>query len=310
MNCLPRNRSALAAWATIVVLLAATGPAPGQVVVRERKNLAYRDLENGELLPLANLLDLYWPEGMPGFPVVVLVHGGAWVSGDKVLDFIPCVARCLARQGIGVVAPNYRLSPWFKHPASVQDVAAAVVWTHEHIGEYGGCAERIFLLGHSAGGHLVSLLATDDSYLAQVGLDRRHIRGVVSVSGVYELSDVTLRTFFQNAKTIMDISLTANPFKLVFGSDPEELRRASPLAHVRENLPPFLLLYAEQDLPTLGEMAIRFDAALREQGCNVRLRKVGGRNHATVLWKARDSEDPVARAVVEFVRNHARPVKE
>jgi acetyl esterase/lipase len=304
-----------AAWATLAALLAGACPAPAAdppapVAVQERKNIAYRDLEKGELFPLGNLLDLYLPEDVPDFPVVVLVHGGAWVSGDKVLDFIPDVARCLARQGIGVVAPNYRLSPWFKYPANVEDVAAAVAWTHRHIGEHGGCAERIILFGHSAGGHLASLLTTDDHYLARVGLGRQHIRGVVSISGVYELSDVSVRTLLLNPTTILDFTFTANPFTLVFGNDPEELRGASPLAHVREDLPPFLLLYAEHDLPTLGEMAVRFDAALRAKGCDVQLEKVGGRSHATVLWKARKADDPVARAVVEFVRKNARPRQE
>jgi acetyl esterase/lipase len=129
------------------------------------------------VIPLGRLVDLYIPEDVKAFPTIVLEHGGAWVAGSKILDRIPDVARCLARQGIGVVAANYRLAPWVHHPTQVQDAAAAVAWTHKHIAAYGGSPEQIFLLGHSAGGHLVSLLATDDQYLRKAGLGRDHVKG-------------------------------------------------------------------------------------------------------------------------------------
>src|SRR5262249_14434511 len=208
----------------------ATRPAPpGKTFeVKERRNVTYRGLEDGELLALGNLLDLYLPADAKDFPVVVLVHGGAWVWGDKALDCIPEVARCLARQGIGVVAPNYRLSPWFRHPAHIHDVVKAVAWTKEHIPEYGGRADQIFLLGHSAGGHLVSLLATDESYLKQEGLSGEDVKGVVAISGVYQVSDVTLNVLIQDARVQLAVALTANPFASVFGKDAEAAKQASP----------------------------------------------------------------------------------
>lgn len=283
-------------------------PTPGKTVaVKERANLAYRDLEKGELLPIGNLLDLYLPSKAKGFPVVVLVHGGAWVGGDKRLDFIPAVARCFAGQGIGVVVPNYRLSPLFQHPAHIRDLAKALAWTQKHIPEYGGRADQLFLLGHSAGGHLVSLLATDTRYLKQEGLSRQDIKGVIAISGVYQVSDVTLNSLLKNAQLQVAVAVTANPFTSVFGKDTEAAKQASPVTHVREGLPPFLIVHADEELPTLAEMAERFHSALKAKKCAAQLLKVPQRNHGTVLWKATKPNDLVVVATVGLIRQNAPP---
>src|SRR5262249_10941217 len=111
--------------------------------------------------------------------------------GDKnLLGLYRGFGRFLARHGIVAVMINYRLSPAVKHPEHVKDVARAFAWTRRHIKDYGGDPDRIFLCGHSAGGHLVSLLATNQEYLKDKCLDlkdedRAAIRGVISVCGVY-----------------------------------------------------------------------------------------------------------------------------
>jgi acetyl esterase/lipase len=284
-------------------------PAGKPYKVLVRRNITYRAPAKGELLPIGNRLDVYVPEGPRNFPVLLLVHGGAWIGGDKILDRIPEVADCFARQGIGVVAPNYRLSPFFQHPAHVTDVAKALAWTKKNISGYGGDLDRIFLLGHSAGGHLVSLLASDASYLEKEGLTRRDVQGVISVSGVYQVSDVTLDHLMKNSAVKVDVSLKANPFTLVFGKDEAVRRQASPLTHVQPGLPPFLIVYAADDLPTLGDMAEKFSAALQAKKCEVRLCKVAERNHLTVFRNARRADDPVTLAVLEFMQKHARRPK-
>jgi acetyl esterase/lipase len=276
--------------------------------VAEHRNVAYRDLEQGEFVALRNLADLYLPKDAEEFPVVVLVHGGAWVSGDKTFDYIPEVGRTLARQGIGVVAPNYRLSPFVKHPAHVADVARAVAWARKEIPAHGGRTDGIFLFGHSAGGHLVSLLASDERHLKGAGLSREDIKAVIAVSGVYQVTDLTVNLFGGGGR--LPRALTASPFALAFGRDPEVGRQASPITHVQAGLPPFLVLYAEEEFPTLAEMAESFGAALAEKECDFELVRVRDRNHLTILWQARSPEDHVARMVVDFVRKHSRATEE
>src|SRR5207237_6481418 len=135
-----------------------------------------------------NRLDLYLPKGKKDFPVVFLVHGGAWMLGDnRCCGLYSSVGEFLASQGIGVVLPNYRLSPAVKHPEHVKDVARAFAWARAHIADHGGRPDRLFVAGHSAGGHLVALLATDETYLRAEGLQAADVRGVVAFSGVYRI---------------------------------------------------------------------------------------------------------------------------
>src|SRR5262249_28081526 len=148
-----------------------------------------------------------------------------------------------ARHGIGAVVINYRLSPEVMHPEHIKDVARAFAWTHKNIGRYGGRNHEIFACGHSAGGDLGALLATDPAYLKAVGLKVDAIKGVIPISAVFNLPD--------------------GLFEKVFGKDPEARKQAFPLNHVMEGLPPFLILYADRDFPGCDEMSERFAKAVR-----------------------------------------------
>src|SRR5438552_3649939 len=95
---------------------------------------------------LRHKLDLFLPKGKKDYPVVVLVHGGAWIVGDnRCCGLYSSVGEYLASQGIGVVMPNYRLSPHVKHPEHIQDVARAFAWTKQNIAEHGGRTDQLIL---------------------------------------------------------------------------------------------------------------------------------------------------------------------
>ncbi len=275
-------------------------------------------------------LDLFLPKGKKAFPVVILVHGGAWVIGDnRCCGLYSSVGQFLASQGIGAVLPNYRLSPGVRHPEHVKDVARAVAWAHSHIAEYGGSSDKLFLAGHSAGGHLVSLLATDERYLNAEGLRTSAVKGVIAVSGVYHILPGSLSFTLSGEGPLAfrfdeiaplrgtcgahgtgrrawpGVPMSLNVFGPAFGNDPQVREDASPMSHVRAGLPPFLIVCAGKDLPGLAGMAEEFHEALRSQGCEAALLRVEQRNHNSVLFRAIDSDDPVAGAMVAFIRKHA-----
>jgi acetyl esterase/lipase len=253
-------------------------------------------------------LDLFVPKGKKDFPVVVLVHGGAWMYGDKsVMGLYSAVGRFLAENGVGAVLPNYRLSPWVKHPEHVKDVARAFAWTHKHLPEYGGDPEQLFVGGHSAGGHLAALLATDETYLKAEGLSRKAVRGVIPISGVYRIPDKLKLDLGQlGGNPGLKVELGFNPFDLVFGKDPKVRMNASPCCHVCADLPPFLIVFAENDLPLLPEMAEEFTLLLQESKCDVELMKVKDRRHSDVMFNATSSDDPVGKAMLDFVAKHGK----
>jgi acetyl esterase/lipase len=315
----------VAAMAVVLLPGSSRAEAAEPPKLREVFDIRYHDADYHQAL------DVIGPPDARNAPVVIVVHGGSWMVGDK--DFYGRyrgVGRFLAQKGMVAVLINYRLSPAVKHPEHVKDVARAYAWVRHNITKYGGDPDRIFLCGHSAGGHLVALLATDDTYLKDPALklgekDRKALRGVIAVSGVYripppaEYDHVAAGVawlWLRRAGIETDGSPTLgamvagagkglNPFRRAFGEDPEVCKQASPLTHVHAGLPPFLLINAEHDLPTLPEMAHDFAAALRKAGCAFDVLEAPGRSHNNVLFHLRDRDDVVARAICEFITTYS-----
>jgi acetyl esterase/lipase len=254
--------------------------------VQRVRDIAYYEGPRAD--PVKHRLDLYLPKERPNFPVVFFIHGGAWTHGDKeFFGIYSALGKSLARHGIGAVIPSYRLSPAVSHPEHIRDIARAFAWTYHHVARYGGRPDALFVSGHSAGGHLAALLATDDSYLNALGLTLTAIKGVIPMSGIY------------------DIPSSGLFFDLVFGTDAKLRQSASPLAHVRADTPPFLIIYADEDLRLCGkDPSEAFCRALRDKKADARTLEVKHRNHMTLLLNVCVEKDPVASALLQFIADH------
>ncbi|MEA3461385.1 MAG: alpha/beta hydrolase, partial [Bacteroidota bacterium] len=123
------------------------------------------------------VLDLYHPVDIQGFPTVVWFHGGGLSGGNK------SIPKELMNQGMAVVAVNYRLYPKVKAPVYIEDAAAAVAWVFNHIEDYGGDPDLIFITGHSAGGYLTSMVGMDKRWLKEYEIDANRIAGLIPFSG-------------------------------------------------------------------------------------------------------------------------------
>ena len=162
-------------------------------------------------------------------------------------------------------------------------MAKAFAWTYENIGKYGGNTDKLFVCGHSAGGHLVSLLATDPQYLKVEKRSPAEIKGVISVSGVYQ------------------IYAKERVFHEAFGKDEEVCKNASPLTHVVGKHPPSLIAYGDNDIPHLDEIAKDMHAALKKVDSPSDLLLCKRRNHATIMIGFIDPDDMLNKAFREFV---------
>ncbi|RME81023.1 MAG: alpha/beta hydrolase [Caldilineae bacterium] len=230
-------------------------------------------------------------------PVILFVHGGAWVDGYR--DWYDFAARAFTGEmGWVTVVIDYRLTSnqvfladrycpdratcqlpenasnrtkaaWY--PDNLEDVAAAFIWVRDHIAENGGDPGNIFLFGHSAGGHLASLFATHSDY-ASLGPS---IRGVISMSGAYDLTTLN-QAFWQAA--------VSQTFQGGFGNT-RQLQEASPAGyvHTRSSLPPFYLLYAEDEMLNLTQQAISFHNLLQTQGFASTLTYLPGYGHTSEM---------------------------
>ena len=229
------------------------------------------------------LLDVYLPAtpggGRSG---VVLVHGGAWRGGDKA-DFA-VEARRLAAAGLAAFSVNYRLDTIPAFPAQVDDVQAAVHWVRTHAGEYGVDPSRIGALGASAGGHLVGMLATEDSG----PLDQSaRIRVGVSWSGPM---DLTLLAGPRGVPGLTTSLFTCRPVAC-----PEDWSRASPVDQVDAGDAPMLLINSAKELVPIDQASVMADR-LRAAGVDHRLDVIPGTRHA------HDFRDDVWNTTVEFLR--------
>lgn len=176
-------------------------------------------------------LDIYPPPSGEPAPVVVWVHGGGWHSGDKGNNMADKIAL-FNGAGYVLVSINYRLSPTpttspdparIKYPVHEQDVARAIAWVHAHVAEHGGDATRLALLGHSAGAHLVALVATDPGFLGAHGLALSNIRCVGSFdTEAYDIP-TTLTTATDEARAL---------YVNAFGDDDAVWTTASPISHI------------------------------------------------------------------------------
>ena len=253
----------------------------GNFEVEAHKDIAYYSGDDAD--PVKHKLDVFVPKGQKDFPVLFFVHGGTWKSGDKKL-YEP-LGQVFGKNGVGVVVTNYRLSPKVKHPAHIEDVARAFAWTHANIAKYGGRPDQLFCCGHSAGGHLVALLSTDESYLKAHQLSLANIKGTIPMSGVY--------------------TILPGLFNAQFGSDPEVCKKASPVNNVTAKHPPFLLIYADKDFLTLPAMAEQMCGALKKCQCEASTLKIKDRNHISIMVQVQNEDDPTTQAILDFIARHS-----
>ena len=183
----------------------------------------------------ANLqsLDIYAPKAAENAPVMIYVHGGGWRKGDKA--GVGNKPSFFNGKGWVFVSTNYRLVPHAEFPENVADVARAIDWVCRNICEYGGDPNKIFIMGHSAGAHLVSLVATDPTYLETCGRTLKDVKGVISLdTQAYDLLEM------------LD-GWTSDVYSGAFGKDPRLHKLASPQHHVDagRSIPPFMVCYSQ-----------------------------------------------------------------
>ena len=230
-------------------------------------------------------LDLYLPEGKRDVPVIVWIHGGALTQDDKNLE--GATGRRFAAAGIATATVNYRLSPAVSHPAHVEDAAASFAWVKRHIAEYGGDPNNVFLVGHSAGAYLAQLLVTDERYLKAHGLSARDVRAVVPISA-----------FFWVEKE----GVAPDRPKSVWGTDPKVWIDASPAHHLRANLPPTLIIYADGDEPWRRQQNVDMAQAMKAAGsAPVDVVRIADRTHMSIWHKLGEPGDPTSERVIAFV---------
>ncbi|NCY13152.1 MAG: alpha/beta hydrolase [Synechococcaceae bacterium WBA_2_066] len=238
-------------------------------------------------------LDLYIPSKSKCFPTLLSVHGGGLMKGDKSEDAKK--GKLFASSGIAAAVINYRLTPEVSHPAHVEDVAAAFAWTKKNISSYGGDPSLVYIIGHSAGAYLITLLALNGAYLAKHDLKLNAISGAIPVSAFHDI----------------DLVAPNRPI-YIWGEDPKFWESASttPKFWGRTSFPkmPWLAILADGDEEWRRDQNYRFVANLKNVGfVDVSLMDIKNRDHNSIWDKISDG-DEVSSLIINFVSKHASSV--
>ena len=233
-------------------------------------------------------LDIYLPASPANAPVVVFVHGGAFMQGDR--RGFARLGRDLANQGIVVIVPSYRLFPDSDAQGATRDIAAAIAWTLAHASTYGINAKRLYLVGHSAGAQIVSMLGTHPQYLRAAGVHFSALRGVVSLAGIYDVRNLSDEP---ESWQIVDYK--------IYGQTVAARASISPGIDIDPHAPKFMIVCGSEDDPDACNRATYFLHHLQAVDVNAVLIRDIGADHMGVLRSAIDPRDPVSKAFHTFI---------
>jgi acetyl esterase/lipase len=235
-----------------------------------------------------NTLDVqYQPGGAK--PLIVFAHGGGWQHGDKKPG-----TRLLARSfspTYTFASVNYRLAPGATIKDAASDVARVIGYLQQHAAEYAIDPTRIVLMGHSAGAHLVALVATDGSYLAEAGVAPETIRGVVMLDCI--ACDI---------EAFMEKKPYNETLRGMLGTDRDSWRAYSPVAFARSaaHTPPFMVTYSPDRRGSALD-AQSLSAALAPH-CPACVSKGYSKEHMSFVRDLANPDDAMTKDILDFIK--------
>jgi acetyl esterase/lipase len=259
-----------------------------------------RDLRYADGAGRRHLLDVYLPRGVVrDAPVLLQVHGGGWVIGEKRQQALPLMLH-LASRGWVCVAANYRLSPRATFPDHILDLKLAIRWIRAHIAEYGGDPSFLVVTGGSAGGHLsafVALTANDPEYQPGFETVDTSVQACVPFYGLYDFANRFKHAHFDGFEQFLGRFV----LKARFADDPTAFEKASPVNRVHPDAPPFFVIHGTHDSLAPVDEARGFVKLLRQTSrAPVVYAELPGAQHAFELFHSLRTQH-VVRGVDRFL---------
>lgn len=228
------------------------------------------------------IVDIVLPDGPGPHPLLVYIHGGYWMSRD--ISDQTFLARAYADAGIAFALIEYDLIPSVRMANVIRQCRAATQWLYDHAADYGIDRERIFVSGHSAGGHLTAVLAATD-WPAETGGPADLMKGGIALSGIYELAPIQAG-YMQETLRLTD----------------EEVERDSPLHFADAPKMPLLVVPGGGESDAFRWQSRSLVNAWNAKGGDLRYLEPAGCNHFTILAEFADPDSELARATMALVK--------
>ncbi len=237
---------------------------------------------------MASPSDVYAPRHADHAPVVVYFYGGSWMTGKR--QWFRWMGEALAAQGVVAIVTDVRPWPKARMDGFLRDGAEAVRWARDHAAALGGDPSHLFVMGHSSGGQIAAMLATDAQWLATVDMKPRDLAGFIGVAGTYDFIPFDEPEFYD-----------------IFGHDPKEQALSQPINFVDGDEPPALILQGEKDTIVSPAEAVSFEGRYRQQGEPVELKLYPQVGHEELLlaFGPLKSKAPVIADTMAFIRRYS-----
>jgi acetyl esterase len=253
-------------------------------------------------------MDYYAAKGRPRHPVAIIIHGGGYVAGTSKNGSEAYCADFLAPAGYAVFSVNYRLAPKYPYPAMVHDVQRAIRYIRFHAPAWDADPNKIVLVGGSAGGFLSNMVGLLNARAVEDANDPvdRESAQVQSVVTLFGPSDFRTGPLTEHTHALLDASIAQK-------GEAAALAEASPVTHVSDTAPPFLLIHGDKDEAVPFEQSVILQRALQAESVRCDLIRIPNGPHATGSWYKVPGVPDWERQMTEWLNNvlgHKGPVGE
>jgi len=241
----------------------------------------------------ANTLNVFYrDDSLNNKPVLVFIHGGSWSSGKK--ETYWWLGRNFARKGVVTVIINYPLAPNVQYEKMANDCALAIKWVHENISSYQASPGKIFVMGHSAGGHLAELINADPKYFKLAGI-ANPIKGVI-LNDPFGLDMYEYLTTAEKDHYYFDFIRT-------FTQQANVWKTASPMEYVNRIKNPHLLFYGAKTYGAIKLQTPRLYEKLKANGIPVELKEIKGKSHIPMISQMIFGGNRLYQDILDFIQN-------
>ncbi len=256
----------------------------GSLRVREVKDITYSKEQH-------LMLNVYSPKKKTVKPksVLVFMHGGNWTNGTKAL--YKFFGRGMAKKGVVGVVIDYRKYPNATYGEITMDAAQAVKWVNENIRAYGGDPNKIFVSGHSAGAHLAALISTDNSYFDSLKMSNP-VKGAILIDPF----GLDMYTYLKKEE-----KYNYDKYRTLFSKDPEQWKAGSPVHHLHQGMPRFLLFAGKKTYPNIINESNAFLNEVKKYQQDAQLIMVPRKRHAGMIFSFVNPRKTAYRQILDFM---------